>query len=99
MRLETGGWTRQVTEREPGYGPAYLGLGRCLAGQGNRAAALQALAAAVQYMPQNGEAHRDLGESLAEDGQKAEALVHARHAVQLQPDDAKAKELLKRLIQ
>jgi tetratricopeptide (TPR) repeat protein len=85
---------RKVTELEPVYGPVYLRLGRCLAGQGDRAEALLAFQAAVRYLPQQAGARRQLGVLLARGGRPDEALTQLRQALQLQPGDTKPRELL-----
>ena len=83
-----------MTERQPDYGPAYLGLGRCTAAQGDRAAADRAFRDAVRLMPQSAEAHRELGGWLAREGRADEAAVHLRQALHLNPRDDQARRLL-----
>ncbi|MGH7607537.1 MAG: malto-oligosyltrehalose synthase, partial [Gemmatimonadales bacterium] len=53
---------------------AHYNLGHCLARDGNRSAAVEALRAAVRCMPTHAESHQMLGELLAQDGGVAEAL-------------------------
>src|SRR5262245_34994620 len=88
---------RTVTELEPGHGPAYLRLARCLVSLEDRAEALRAFQAAVRYGPQQADAHREFGELLAREGRTDEAVTQLRQALQLQPGDAKAKELLEKI--
>jgi Flp pilus assembly protein TadD len=50
---------RELLELEPGYGPGWLELGRCLI-QSDRVTALAALESAVAYMPASDEARQEL---------------------------------------
>ena len=55
---------RDVLEREPGYGPAWLELGRVLV-ETDAAAAVAALESAVAYMPASDEARMELARARA----------------------------------
>ena len=74
---------RDLLAREPGYGPAWLDLGRCLR-QSDPQHAVASLRSAVQYMPRSAEAHSELSAALAAQGQTAEAERHANLARRLQ---------------
>jgi tetratricopeptide (TPR) repeat protein len=50
---------RELLDLEPGYGPGWLELGRCLI-QSDRVTALAALESAVAYMPASDEARQEL---------------------------------------
>jgi Flp pilus assembly protein TadD len=82
---------RDLLAREPGYGPAWLDLGRCLR-HSDLKQAIAALRSAVQYMPRSAKAHAELSAALTADGQTAAAQRHADLARKLAPqvpgDDA-----------
>ena len=75
---------RDLLSREPGYGPAWLDLGRCLL-HSDPQQAVAALRFAVQYMPRSAKAHAELSAALAAQGETAEAQRHADLARKLQP--------------
>lgn len=73
---------RGLLKREPGYGPAWLELGRCLQRQKSKEA-LQALRSAVAYMPLDHEAHEALADCLLRHRLHAESSQHFALARQL----------------
>jgi tetratricopeptide (TPR) repeat protein len=74
---------RDLLAREPGYGLAWLDLGRCLS-HSDPKQAVAALRTAVQYMPRSAKAHSELSAALAAQGQHEEAERHANLARRLQ---------------
>lgn len=75
---------QQLLQKEPGYGPAYLELGRCLKGRDDEAA-LEAFQAAARYMPHSAETRAELAEILSQLGRHEEAELHRATANKKHP--------------
>lgn len=83
---------RQVLKLQPRHIEACLRLSDCLEQQGNRAAAIDTLLAAVRYAPHNAEIHSRLADLLDSEGHTDEAALHRRKALSLQADNAQTRK-------
>jgi tetratricopeptide (TPR) repeat protein len=89
---------QEAARHRPGHALALVQVGLARRRLGERAAALEALRAAVAAGPELAEPHLRLGEALAEAGQVEEARRHLRYAAELaRPDDKRAPAALERL--
>jgi tetratricopeptide (TPR) repeat protein len=93
-RGDTGGAKQQLDrllELDPHNPGALLEIGTNLARQGDLAAAVEELAAAVAgFEPPSADAHMNLGAALRRLNRPQEAMQHLRRALELDPDFAEA---------
>ena len=89
-----------ILESDPGFAPAYAGIGNALFRMRRYQDALPALRQALLLQPDHpaaGALYRLMGRSEQELGRPDEALPHYERALEIDPDDARAIELLARL--
>ncbi len=89
---------RAATDISPSYGPAQLGLGRCLYALEKGAEAEAALAKAVAHLEDSFEAHYLYGQQLLRGGNAEAAVGPLRRATQLDPSNREAGYALGRAL-